>query len=155
MPSRTKCNLNPSTETSPSAASGESSTGEPPRRWPIQRSLPSMPRPVRDSKPPQRTWEEGPYPLRRARVVLDEMANYLCFVRDRLEAHAELFPVSPHREAQIAFKMPYEVSTEMWQVATEAEVQLSELIDRMKAAAWVKQEELDEEFAELAEAAAG
>jgi hypothetical protein len=63
--------------------------------------------------------------------------------------------VSPHRDAQIAFEMPYEVSTEMWQVATEAEVQLSELIDRMKAAAWVKQEELDEEFAELAEAAAG
>jgi hypothetical protein len=30
-----------------------------------------------------------------------------------------------------------------------------DLIDRMKAAAWVKQEELDDEFAELAEAAAG
>jgi hypothetical protein len=112
-----------------------------------------MPRLTRETKEPQRTWEEGPYSLRRARVVLDEMANYLCFVRDRLEAHAELFPESPDREAQIAFEMPYEVSTEMWQVATEAEVQLSDLIDRMKAAAWVTQAALDEEFEELAEAA--
>ena len=49
--------------------------------------------------------------------------------------------------------MPYEVSTEMWQVATEAEVQLSDLIDRLEAAARVTQEELDEDFEELAEAA--
>jgi hypothetical protein len=155
MPSRTQCNPNPVSQPSPSTAGPDSSSGKTPRphRWPIQRSLPSMPRAVRERKPPQRTWEEGPYSLRRARVVLDEMANYLCFVRDRLEAHAELFPVSPHREAQLAFERPYEVSTEIWQVATEAEVQLSDLIDRMKAAAWVTQAALDEEFEELAEAA--
>ena len=146
MPSQAKSN--PSPVSSPAEAPR-------PRRWPIQRSLPSMPRPVRAREEPQRTWEEGPYSLRRARVVLDEMANYLCFIRDRLEGHADYFPVSPHREAQLAFEMPYEVSTEMWQVATEAEVQLSELIDRLEAAARVTQEELDEEFAELAEAAAG
>jgi len=157
MTDQAKCNPNPSSSSSSPTSSPASSPTETPRphRWPIQRSLPSMPRPVRDSKPPQRTWEEGPYSLRRARVTLDEMANYLCFVRDRLEAHADLFPKSPHREAQIAFEMPYEVSTEMWQVATETEVQLSDLIDRLEAAAWVKQEELDAEFAELAEAAAG
>ena len=38
-------------------------------------------------------------------------------------------------------------------MATEAEVQLSELIDRLEAAARVTQAELDEEFEELAEAA--
>jgi len=148
MTSQAKCN--PSPTSSPAEAPR-------PRRWPIQRSLPGTfaLRPIRETRPPQRTWEEGPYSLRRARVTLDEMANYLCFIRDRLEAHAELFPVSPHRETQLAFEMPYEVSTEMWQVATEAEVQLSELIDRMEAAAWVTQEELDAEFEELAEAAAG
>ena len=111
-----------------------------------------MPRPVRAREEPQCTWEEGPYSLRRARVVLDEMANYLCFIRDRLEAHADYFPVSPHRDAQLAFRMPYEVSTEMWQVATEAEVQLSDLIDRLEAAARVTQAELEDEFEELAEA---
>ena len=145
MTDQAKCNPNP-----------VSSPAEAPRRshrWPIQRSLPSTPRPVRKQEEPQRTWEEGPYSLRRARVVLDEMANYLCFIRDRLEAHADYFPVSPDREAQLAFERPYEVSTEMWQVATEAEVQLSDLIDRLEAAARVTQEELDEEFEELAAAA--
>jgi len=154
MTSQAKCNPNPSSSPS-SPTSSPTEAPRRPHRWPIQRSLPSMPRPVRAREAPQRTWEEGPYSLRRARVVLDEMANYLCFIRDRLEAHADYFPVSPHREAQLAFRMPYEVSTEMWQVATEAEVQLSDLIDRLEAAARVTQAELDEEFEELAEAAAG
>ena len=155
MTSQADCNPNPSPSPSSSTSSPSPSRTETPRphRWPIQRSLPSMPRPVRVREEPQRTWEEGRYSLRRARVVLDEMANYLCFIRDRLEAHADYFPVSPHRDAQLAFQRPYEVSTEMWQVATEAEVQLSDLIDRLEAAARVTQEELDEEFEELVGAA--
>jgi hypothetical protein len=180
MPSRTQCNPNPPSDpSSPGPSSCKPDGALRPRRWPIQRSLPSAP-PLEGMTPleirarsearihaavgleslrahlrqePQRTWDEGPYSLDRARVVMDEMATYLGFVRDRLEDHAYRLPESADREAQIAFEAPYEVATEMWQVAMEVTVHLEELIDRMNAAARVTQPELDAEFEELAEAA--
>lgn len=64
------------------------------RCLPVARNKKAAARPrVFSTERPRKTldWEEGPYTLDRARVVLDEMANDLCFVRDRLEAHAEIF----------------------------------------------------------------
>ena len=89
----------------------------------------------------------------KARVLLDEMGAYLRFARDRIEDTAYRLPVSAGREEMLAFRQPYDVATEMWQVLSEVKAQLDEQIERVEAAARVTGEELAAEFPELVAAA--